>query len=1326
MKNIMIDGEVAFAAKQFDKERSYWINKLSQYPERADFPFDYPSNTGIEQKSVQMEQIRLPIELSEQLLKICNQSDTRLHVILVTGLVILLNKYTGSREIIVGTPIDRQETEGVFINTVLALRNRIYDSMSFKDLLMQVKQTTTEAREHMNYPLESTIFELGITETSANDRIFPLFSTAIMLENIHEKSYLEQVPLVMTWNFSRKESQVQGNVEYDPAFYSSKSIERIIDQYLLVLQQSFANVNILISDIDIISEVERQQLLIEFNNTNFPYPRNKTIIELFENQAARTPDNYAAKYEDNKLTYCELKQRIDHLANLLREKMAPQQVVALMGERNLEIIIGIIGILKAGGIYLPIDGHNPEERIKFILKDSNARVLLSQEPVIQRKAGSLLHLPQDKILALDKIFGEAKYPVTVMVSSQIPTAVRPSDIAYIIYTSGTTGKPRGVAVQHRALTNYTWWAASVYVREQSADFALYTSIGFDLTLTSIFTPLITGNAVTVYTGWDKEVLVERVVDDNQVSVIKITPSHLKLLRDKKIPSSNCCIKRFIVGGEELETGLAKAIHDNFQGSVEIYNEYGPTEATVGCMIHSYNHREDNGRTVPIGKPAANTQIYLLDGDGNPVPESGSGELFISGEGLALGYINRPELTFEKFINGNKYNTSTLYRTNDLARWLTNGNIEFLGRKDDQVKIRGFRIELGEIEQRLLEHQEVKEAVAISKKNEGGDNFLCAYVVCVGEISTAELREYLLNHLPDYMVPTFIMKVDSIPLTPNGKVNKRALPEPVIETEVQYVAPRNETEQKLAEIWSEVLKIDIKSIGIDANFFEQGGHSLSATLMLAKIKKVFNANLVLVEIFKNPTIRKLSEKLNESKEEKFFSINPQEDKEYYPLSSTQKRLYILQQVDTASTAFNITRIMILEGALEKEKLERTCQYLVNRHEGFRTSFLMIGDESVQRIHRTIALSVFYYTSDEKEAQKIISRFTKPFDLSLAPLLRVGVIRIGPDRHILMVEMHHIVADGISMALLVKDFITSYEGMVLPPLKLQYRDFSQWQNSDFEKERLKKEEEYWLSKLKGEIPVLNLPTDYPRPEIKNLEGKSINFELDKMNSSGLKKLAGEEEATIFMVLLAVFSIFLSKISGQEDILIGSPTAGRSHSDLENTIGDFINTIVLRTFPAGQKTFRKFLKEVREETLSVLMNQDYPFDNLVEKMGRQRDASRSPLFDVVLNFLYDETKFGEELQADLFSLKTKEYEYELKVSIHDLTLYPLDKGETILLALEYSTKLFDDQTVESFIKYMNEIVSLVIENPDIQLADIKLPGDFAYSETKISHEDLDGFGF
>jgi len=1333
VKNLMIDGEIAFAAKQFEKEKIYWQNQLSQDQQRVDFPFDYPHKKQHEKNTFDTIQIRFSDKLSEQIINVSNNSHTRLHVILVTGLIILLNKYTGQKDITIGTPIDKQETTGVFINQVLAIRNHVYESMSFKELLIQVRRIISEAREHMNYPLESIVYELGISDSTNTDHIFPLFSAAILLENIHEKSYLQQIPLKLIWNFLRDDFQIIGSIEYDTENYSKTSIIKFTEKYIRILEQTFTNVGIALLEIDILSEEEKQQLLIDFNNTATPYPHNKSIIELFEEQVKRTPDHYSVKFQQNSLTYRELNQRSDYVAHVLKDKIMPQQVIAVIGERNPEIIIGILAILRVGGIYLPIDGHNPDERVNFIMKDSCVNVLLSQESVIRRKSNCVKNVLAENIIKLDSIFvKDGPYSHTDRTSYPHSFTSKPTDIAYIIYTSGTTGKPKGVAIKHKSLVNYICWAAEVYTQGESLDFALYTSIGFDLTMTSIFTPLITGNAVLIYTGWEKEPLIERIVDENQAGVIKITPSHLKIIKDKKISIENTNIKCIIVGGEEFESGLAEAIHKNFKEEIVIYNEYGPTEATVGCMIHRYNPADDNFRTIPIGTPSGNNQIYVLDESGNPVPENGIGEIYIGGESIAKGYINHPELTAQKFLNSCKFKkipnltTSFLFKTGDLARWIPDGKIQFLGRKDEQVKIRGFRIELGEIEQQLMSINEVTEAVVILKSHTSGDNFLCAYVVSTKDISTVQLQETLSIHLPDYMVPTLIIKVDSIPLTQNGKVNKHALPEPQIETELEYVAPRNEKEKQLAEIWAEVLKIDISNIGIDSNFFEHGGHSLSGTLMLAKIKKTFNVNLVLVEIFQNPTIRKLSEKIKIAEEKKFVSIVPQEEREFYPLSASQKRLYILQQVNTKSTAFNITRILIMEGALEKEKIEKTCQFLVKRHEGFRTSFLMKGEEAIQRIHRNIEFSILFHKSDDDHAKKIVEDFTKPFDLSTVPLLRVGLIEIQTNKHIFMVEMPHIMADGISMALLVKEFISVYEGIGLPPLKLQYRDYTQWRNSYSEKERIEKEEEYWLNKLSGEIPTLNLPTDYPRPEYRSVEGKSINFQLEQNKTTELKKIALQEEATLYMILLAVFSILLSKISGQEDILIGSPTAGRNHSDLQNTIGDFINTVVLRLFPSIQKTFRTFLKEVREETLSTFSNQDYPFDSLVEKIERRRDTSRTPIFDVVLNFLYDENKFGDELKTNFSDITIKQYHHKLNVSIHDLTLYPLDNGETILFGLEYCSQLFNESTVESLLKGLNEIVTAIIDNPEIKLMDIKLFDELVNSDIEISHDDFDDFGF
>ena len=1312
--------DIALIANRNAKEKEYWLNKLAGRLERTSFPYDFNKmkereRDGIDHPLERIEHMEFKVSGGdfEKLMWIVNNSDLRLFMILVTGLMVLLAKHTGQEDILVGAPIERQEVEANFLNTLLALRVQITAGMTFKELLLQVRQVILEAGENQNFPIERIPYELNI-DVQKNDA-FALFDTAVLLENIHDRNYIAHIPLNMIFSFLRTAESIEGFVEYNSVLYKRETIQVITVHFVHLFREIVSNLDIPIIKLNIMPEDEREFLLVRMNDTWAEYP-NAAIHELFEEQVKKMPGHIAVEEADTGRTiiYKELNRRANQLANLLQEKgIIPGGVVGVIGERTAEIITSILAILKAGGIFLPLDAQNPNERLYFILKDSGANIIISQRRIIAEREDLFIGFSPGNIIAMDDDIiyeGDMGNPSKIM---------NPSHPAYIIYTSGTTGKPKGVIVEHKALVNYINFAVNNYIKEESVNFPLYTSIAFDLTITSIFTPLVTGNAVVIYSGWNKGNLIERIIDDKKVGVIKLTPSLLALIGEKKMADSSHKIKCFIVGGETLNYQIARDINNNFNGKVEIYNEYGPTEATVGCMLYKFDpvKDKDKGSSVSIGGPAANAQIYLLDKNQKPVPMGGIGEIYIGGDGLARGYLNHPGLTAERFIKYRSYRTYKtyiFYQTGDLARWLEDGNIEFLGRIDHQVKIRGFRIELGEIENRLLKHDAVKEAVVIIKESVG-DKHICVYIVSGRELNVSELREYLAGELPDYMVPTYFIQLDALPLTPNGKVDMKALPEPETKTQAVYVAPRDETEKKLVAIWSEILGLNKELIGIDSNFFELGGHSLSGTVLNAKIHKTFNVKLALADLFRLPTIRELSQLLEKSMKIEFISIEPVEEKEYYPLSSAQERLFIIQQMNPDSIGYNISMVHEIQGRLIMEKLQDVFRKLIHRHDNLRTSFILMDDKPAQWIHKQLEFEIEYFdvtsvgTShlQESENQSIINRFIRPFDFSRAPLLRVGLIKTdrSGERFILMMDIHHIITDGVSMDILVKEMGALYVGHQLAPLKLHYKDFSEWQNSVKIKEEMKKQEAYWLKQFAGKAPVMDLPYDYPRSAMQNFEGGLVEFKMDVGKSRALKSLAMEENVTLYILMIAVSYVFLAKISGREDIVMGTDVAGRRHTDLENIIGMFVNTLALHNYPNRDKSFIQFLQEVKTSTLSDLENQEYPFEDLVDRLGINREAGRNPLFDVMFSFWGNRGAKEEIPGSNIIEVKTKSYERGHRIAKFDLLISIIESEEHIEILFEYCTQLFKETTIKKFISYFNNIIGTILEKTDIKILDISI---------------------
>ncbi|MCP4157000.1 MAG: AMP-binding protein, partial [bacterium] len=699
--------------------------------------------------------------------------------------------------------------------------------------------------------------------------------------------------------------------------------------------------------------------------------------------------------------------------------------------------------------------------------------------------------------------------------------------------------------------------------------------------------------------------------------------------------------------------------------------------------------------------------------------------------VASGYLNNPELTAEKFIanpfastnepaeekNSTPFDTPMLYRSGDMGRWITqsgspnHGKIEFLGRIDQQVKIRGFRIELEHIEACLAPHPSIGEVVT-DVRGKGDGKFICAYIVPAPgkEICEKELKEHLAARLPHYMIPTQYVTMEQFPLTRNGKIDKRALPEPGVATTVNYVAPGSEMEESLADIWAEILNIQKELIGINTNFFDLGGHSLNATMLLSRVQKQFNYRLQLTDFFNTPTIRGISSRIKPGARVEYFSIPPAEKKDYFPLSGVQKRIYLLQQSNPDATGYNNLQAVTLEGNIDGEKLKETFRQLSRRHEGLRTSFHMHKGEPVQRVHDAVDFDVEYFhlegfdSDNAQKAEEVLAKFRKPIPLEKAPLLRVRMGTISERKYLLVLETHHIVSDIISHGIFVADFISLFSRDELAPVKLQYTDYAQWSTNDDVKESLKNQESYWLNRFEKGVPALKLPLDCPRPRVKDFEGSSFDFSLTKAQSNTLRQLARTGDVTLYMLILGIFNIFLSRICGQEDVTVGTPIAGRVHPDLNLTLGMFANTLVLWNRPKGESTVEQFLTEVKTTTLEAFDNQEFQFDQLVEKTAHKREPGRNPLFDVMFNFRGSDVV--EKISTAVIpGLRMKMLEFGTTRSKFDLTLYVQDNDEHLHFIFSYRTRLFSQDTIERFAGYFQKIIGVVSQNTQLKISEIQL---------------------
>lgn len=1269
----------------YREAKEHWIRKLCPLTKCIIYPPDY-SNANAEMKSE--VQFFLDKELGMNIWKACKEQDILLYSYLLTVYKILLYKTTFEQEITVGTPTFQvtQETEEVPYTIVSDI---VSGDDTFGTCLKRVNETVKESINHQHYPVDQISSSLLMLPVNT------FLSNIFILENIQStdaiNSCIQSTNNKMTLIFQREEDAIRGCITYDNAMYRIYTIKELINRFTLILQQVANNPNIQIKDICLMEKKEYNHTVNIFNQTNAVYPRTKTIHQLIEAQVKASPSAIALQRGDRQLSYKQLNEMANQMARKLKQNhVLKGDRVGLLADHSIETVIAILAILKVGASYVPIDPSYPWERIRYILENSAVQIILTDRSLKE------LNLMQNAInIKHENLFrGDRR---------NVRTEMSPDDEAYMIFTSGSTGNPKGVMISHRGVVNYLYWAKKMYVGKGEATFPLFSSISFDLTVTSLFTPLITGNKVVVYPKEHEEELISKIIYDDLSDVMKLTPAHLRLLL--LIPYRSSRLKRLIVGGEALTSELAYKVSEHYDHRIVIFNEYGPTETSVGCMIHQFDSSKNYGNGVPIGTPADNVQIYILDQYMYPCPVGVTGEIYIGGAGVGKGYWGNAELTSEKFIDNPFQLKSKLYKTGDLAKHDDEGEILFVGRIDELVKIRGYRIEIAEVEANLMKQEAVIEASVIVKGSDD-DRSLWAYIVVNRQIDTDSIKRELAVNLPEYMIPSKIVIVDQIPKTINGKIDRKSLHLFEEDVKQEYVAPRNSVEETLVEIWQEVLGVPI--IGVMDSFFDHGGHSIKAITILARVKQRFEVQIPIGQLFRSPTIADLADMVRETAKSKWLSITPTEKMPFYPVSSVQKRLFFMNKFEGVGTAFNMSIILTFKGNLSVERLSYAMMELVNRHESFRTSFEWMAGELVQIVHEHVEFQVEYEIVDEDQVKTSISNFIVPFELNKAPLLRVKVLEIAPEVHVLMVDMHHIISDGVSKNILQEEFIKLYRGEPLEQLRIQYKDVAVWQRAYQESDYFKEHETYWLNQFVEEAPILDIPTDFPRPAIQSFVGDKVEFVIDTKLMSKIKQMSNKLGVTIYMTLLAAYNVLLSKYSGQEDFVVGSTITGRNHADVEKIIGAFINILPLRNHLSMHQTFQSFLTSVKENTLQAYEHQDYPYEELVERLNVRRDMSRNPLFDTM--FIFHSHLQPDDRVVPAFEgleiIPNPYWEYE--VSKYDLTLVASQKSDTMLLTLEFCTNLYTIDTVQQMVEHYLNILKCVTEQPMIRLADIEIMSD------------------
>ncbi|MDR0268640.1 non-ribosomal peptide synthetase [Paenibacillus sp.] len=1318
-----------------DEARNYWADYLQGHDstiELSSFGMrsggikvrDGKARTSHEQQEDHLQvdcSYKISEETTHRLEQLARANQVTLNTVLQSAWALLLGRYNGTEDVVFGSVTSGRPAEvegveemvGLFINTV-PIRVTFRGDQSFSSLIQQVQQISLETQNYDFYPL-AEIQNLSTMKRNLINHIYAFQNYPVSADPLDESeqpfSITELEDFEQThYDFNlilMPRDGLEVKFKYNATRYDQSSMDQLFEHYEHVLNQISQYPNVRIREISIITDEESRKILYQFNDTAGEYPRDQTIVQLFERQAERVPSNTALVYKDVRMTYGELNANVNRLASRLRRRgVGPGQIVGLIGDRTAETVVGMLGILKAGGAYLPMDPEYPADRMEYMLHDSHAKWIVTPKCYADIRFGGI------QMIILDEEEREEDLPTT----SQLPSggltasdALTPSSLAYVMYTSGSTGQPKGVMVQHRNVVRLV--KNTNYVPLQPGDRILQTGAPvFDACTFEIWGALLNGLELYMI---DKESILDaeqlgKALFDYGITTLWMTSPLFNQLAQQQ-PALFRPVRHLIIGGDVVSPKHIQLIAEHCEKTTMI-NGYGPTENTTFSTCHVIRSYEETN--IPIGKPIAHSTVYVVDMYGHLSPIGIPGEMWVGGDGVALGYINNEALTSEKFMNNPFVDGDRVYRTGDAVRWLPDGAVEFIGRLDQQVKIRGFRVEIGEIENRIQLHEGVKEAaVKIWDKGESNKS-LCAYVVCDDSLSAADLKENLSRSLPDYMIPTHWTFMDQLPLNPNGKVHRQALPEPegsITYNDGTFVEPRNESEQKLAEIWSSILAVS--SIGANDHFFDLGGHSLTALKLITEVKKQFQIQLPLQDVFNTPVLSDMAALISGNEETDYSAIEPALVAEFYPVSSSQKRLFILNGMAGMDTAYNMPFVMRLEGCLDVKRLEFALQTLISRHESLRTSFHLKKGEPIQRVHESVSFDIKHLDAHLGQSlEEIVDSFVAPFDLGTAPLLRAGLAKLKEEQHVLIIDIHHIVADGSSIALIVKEFSDLYnsgaessdneDGLGSQAHRIQYKDYAVWQNTQLGSELLQQQERFWLEQFADEPPVLNLLTDYPRPQFQSFEGAVVSVNIDRELSSQLKQLASDTGATLYMILFAAYSILLGKYASQEDIVIGSPTVGRSHADVLQTIGMFVNTIAIRVKPEADKSFAAFLNEVKQSALQAFEHQDYPYEELVEKLGLRRDMSRNPLFDTVFTLQNIDIQ-----EAVLDGLTVQSSSWDGRMSKFDLTLTVTEKDQGMAVDAEFAVKLFKHETITRMLKHFVEVLREIAGNGQIKLADIEL---------------------
>ena len=1286
------------------RQLAYWKAQLGEEHPTLSLATDHPRSAH-HRNSASRHTVRLNAGLSEAIRQTAQANQSTPFMLLLAAFQTLLYRYSGQRDIRIGVPNanrPRQETQGLigfFINT-LVLRAELDSRLSFDALLAATRETAMGAQAHQDLPFEQLL------EAFPQAREQGLFQVMFNHQQ-RDLSALRRLPGMLAdelpWHSREAKFDLQLHSEedrngrlslsfdYADELFETRTIERLAEHFTQLLQAVCDQPQQAIGDLKLMQQDEQQAW------SEAPCaPAEQWLPELLNQQ---TSDATALVWQDGSLTFAQLHTQANRLAHYLRDKgVGPDVCVAIAAERSPQLLIGLLAIIKAGGAYVPLDPDYPADRLAYMLKDSGVHLLLTQTALLEQ-------LPTADgvcVIAMDSLHLDS-WP------TQPPGLhLNGDNLAYVIYTSGSTGQPKGVGNTHAALAERLQWMQATYPLNETDVLMQKAPISFDVSVWECFWPLITGcRLVLAGPGEHRDPhRIAQLVQEHGVTTLHFVPPLLQLFIDEPLVAECTSLRRLFSGGEALPAELRNRVLAQLP-AVQLHNRYGPTETAIN--VTHWHCRAEDGERSPIGRPLGNVICRVLDEHLNPVPLGVPGELCIGGIGLARGYLGRAGLTAERFVAD--HHGARLYRTGDRARWSADGVLEYLGRLDQQVKLRGFRVEPQEIEARLLALDGIAQAVVLVR-----DAQLIGYYTAHTELDEDEVKTALAAELPEYMVPALLMRLDTMPLSPSGKLDRRALPAPVWQTR-EHVEPQTPLQQQIAAIWREVL--GLPRIGLRDDFFALGGHSLLATQIISRTRQACDVELPLRTLFEASELGAFAEQIGliqaSGQRNQQTAIAKVDRSQPVPLSYSQQRMWFLWQMEPDSPAYNVGGMARLRGVLDVGRFEAALQALIMRHETLRTTFPSVDGVAYQKVSAQTDLRMDWQdlsALNEAERQLRLQRLADheahtPFNLETGPLLRACLVKAGEQEHYLVLTLHHIVTEGWAMDIFARELSALYEAFIderlspLAPLPVQYLDYSVWQRQWLESGERQRQLDYWTQQLGSEHPLLELPGDRPRPPVQSHQGELYRFDLSDDLAARVRAFNAERGLTLFMTMTATLAVLLYRYSGQTDLRIGAPVANRIRPESEGLIGAFLNTQVLRCQLSGQMNVAELFEHVRHTVIEGQSHQDLPFDHLVEALQPPRSAAYNPLFQVMCNVQRWEFQQSRQLAG-----MTVEYlANDARATKFDLNLEVTDLDHRLGCCLTYSSDLFDEPRIARMAEHWRNLLEALIANPQQRLSELPL---------------------